>query len=164
MDWQQTTFDPGMNPIFLGLVRAPGSLDDEAIENKRPATERNIAILETCLSQRSLIAGDTFGMADLTLAPPRHRWFNLPIARTLRRHFERWYERLVDGPAAREVSTLPITRGRRRAISAGSVSTAKDMTATRPGKALAWRGRSSAQATGAQRTTGAAERGPRSRP
>jgi glutathione S-transferase len=109
MDWQQTTFNPGMNPIFIGLVRAPGSLDDTAIEKRRLETERNIAILETRLTEHPYITGGTFGMADLVLAPPLHRWLNLPIARTARPHVERWYERLIDRPAARKFLSLPIT-------------------------------------------------------
>lgn len=109
MDWQQTTFNPGMNPVFIGLVRAPGSLDDKAIDKGRLETERNVAILETRLAQHRYISGDAFGMADLVLAPPLHRWLNLPITRASRPAIEQWYAQLMERPSARKFLTLPIT-------------------------------------------------------
>jgi glutathione S-transferase len=109
MDWQQTTFNPAMNPIFLGLVRQPGSRDGKEIEKMRLATEHNIAMIEARLAQAPFIGGATFGMADLVLAPPLHRWFNLPVARTPRLHLDRWYGRLMDRATAAKILTLPIS-------------------------------------------------------
>jgi glutathione S-transferase len=109
MDWQQTTFNPAMTPIFLGLVRKPGAVDAKEIEKMRLATERNAAILEARLAQVPFISGAAFGMADLVLAPPLHRWLNLPVARVPRPSVERWYAQVRERPSARKFLTLPIT-------------------------------------------------------
>jgi glutathione S-transferase len=109
MDWQQTTFNPSMNPIFISLVRKHGSRDDKTIEKLLLATEQNAAMLEALLSRQPFISGETFAMADIVLAPPLHRWLNLPVAREPRPALELWYERLMRRPAARKVLTLPIS-------------------------------------------------------
>ncbi len=109
MDWQQTTFNPDMNPIFIVLVRKSRARDPETIEKLRLASERNAAIVDALLARRPFISGSTFGMADLVLAPPLHRWLNLPIERSPRPHLDRWYGALMARPAAKKVLTLPIT-------------------------------------------------------
>ena len=109
MDWQQTTFNPSMNPIFIALIRGSKPRDDQAIEKQRQASERNAAILDERLARHPFISGQTFGMADLVLAPPLHRWLNLPVARSPQPHLERWYSALMTRPAARKILTLPIT-------------------------------------------------------
>jgi glutathione S-transferase len=108
MDWQQTTFNPSMNPIFITLVRKHGSRDEKTIEKLRLASDENAAMLEARLTQRPFISGEAFGAADIVLAPPLHRWLNLPVAREARPALELWYERLMRRPAARKVLTLPI--------------------------------------------------------
>jgi glutathione S-transferase len=108
MDWQQTTFNPSMNPIFVALVRNPGRRDEQTIEKLRAASDHNAGIVESRLAEHPFISGDAFGMADLALAPPLHRWLHLPVARSPRPHLERWYARLMDRPASSKVLTLPI--------------------------------------------------------
>jgi len=109
MDWQQTTFNPDMNPIFVTLVRKSRPRDADAIEKLRLASERNAAIVDSLLAQQPFISGGIFGMADLVLAPPLHRWLNLPVERSPRPHLDRWYEALTARPAAKRVLTLPIS-------------------------------------------------------
>ena len=109
MDWQQTTFNPNMNPIFITLVRKSHARDAESIDKLRLASERNALILDALLAKQPFVSGGTFGMADLVLAPPLHRWLNLPVERSPRPHLDRWYERLMARPAAKKVLTLPIS-------------------------------------------------------
>ncbi|HWG04748.1 MAG TPA: glutathione S-transferase family protein [Beijerinckiaceae bacterium] len=108
MDWQQTTFNPDMNPIFVTLVRKSRACDDETIEKLRLASERNAAIVDALLARRPFISGNIFGMADLVLAPPLHRWLNLPVERSPGPKLDRWYDALMTRPAAKKVLTLPI--------------------------------------------------------
>jgi glutathione S-transferase len=110
MDWQQTTLNPGMTPVFWGLVRTPPEQRDQAaIAKGIEQTAAAFAILDKALSGRAYITGDTFTVGDIPVGCGTHRWLNLPIARAKLPNVERWYASLMTRPAARKVLITPLT-------------------------------------------------------
>jgi glutathione S-transferase len=110
MDWQATTLNPTMVPAFAGLVRTPPEKRDmKAIEQSRAKTDVAVGLLDARLEGRDYIAGGTYSMADIALAPIMHRWLNMPCERTPRPQVERWYASLMSRPACVKVLTLPVT-------------------------------------------------------
>lgn len=110
MDWQTATLSGAMGPGFMGLVRTPPEKRNaDAIAASVATTTRLVAMLDAQLAGRDYVAGDAYTMADITLAPIMHRWFNMPCARAAAPHAERWYAGLMQRPACARVLTLPIT-------------------------------------------------------
>jgi glutathione S-transferase len=110
MDWMIAELQPALNPGFRMLLRTPPEQRDLAlIETAIARTEALMAILDAHLAQRSYLANERFGMADIAVAPGAHRWLNLPVTRTPRPHVERWYEVVSARPAAKPALPVPIS-------------------------------------------------------
>lgn len=110
MDWMQSSLQPAMTPAFWGAVRkVPEHADPAKIAASVAKTEQMMEILDHHLSNRSFLAGERFGMADITVGCGAHRWFNMPLERSPRPHVQRWYEMLFARPAAKPALALPVT-------------------------------------------------------
>jgi glutathione S-transferase len=110
MDWQATEFSPGLRDAFWQLIRTPlperqAAVIDASVRRCEPL----LAILDEALAGKSFLTGDSFTMADIPVGCTVHRWFGLPIERIGRPNVERWYARLKQRPAARQVLDLPLT-------------------------------------------------------
>ncbi|MDB5569931.1 MAG: glutathione S-transferase-like protein [Hyphomicrobiales bacterium] len=108
MDWQLTTLLAPINVLFLPLVRAPGTGDPKSFDAARATCERNFGELDALLARQPFVTGDAFGMADCTMAPVAHRWFNLPMERQPRPHLEAWYAGVRARPSSK-VLELPLS-------------------------------------------------------
>jgi len=101
MDWMLSELQPAMTPAFWNLIRTPAEKRDPAvIEASIAKTEAKLDILEAHLSNRTYLAGERFGMADITLAPGAHRWRNMPLPQKERPHLARWFAQVSARPAA----------------------------------------------------------------
>ncbi|POR54218.1 glutathione S-transferase family protein [Bosea psychrotolerans] len=110
MDWMISELQPSMTPAFWGLVRKmPGHTGPDVIAASIAKTEAKMDILEAHLATRSFLAGERFGMADITVGCGAHRWLNMPVERRVRPHLQRWYETLFERPAAKPALPLPIS-------------------------------------------------------
>jgi glutathione S-transferase len=109
MEWQAQTFAPAFNAIFHGLVRSPGSRPRQEIDEAIAKSEQMAAILDAHLAGRAYVAGERFSVGDIATGCAAHRWFNLPIERETRPHMRRWYEALLERPAAAKVLVTPLT-------------------------------------------------------
>ncbi len=110
MDWQTTALGPAMSAAFHGLVRSPNlAHDPAAIEASRGKTQALVDILERHLAERHWLAGDGFTMAEFTLGPALHRWFNMPIERPSTPKLRQWYAAVMDRAGSRKVLTVPIS-------------------------------------------------------
>ena len=110
MDWQQTTLQPDMTPIFWNLVRTPESQRDmAAVRAAAERVGRSWQILDAHLASRRFVAGDAFTMGDIPVGCTAHRWLNLPIERPELPHLAAWYERLCERPAYRRYVRQPMT-------------------------------------------------------
>lgn len=104
MDWQGVTFNPGLNPAFVQLVRtAPEKRDAAAIETARAATEKRLHLLDQHLAHHRYVTGDNFTMGDIPLGCSVDRWMKLPLPRETHPHVERWYASLRTHAGARQV-------------------------------------------------------------
>lgn len=109
MDWMNTSLQPALTPAFWQLVRTPEDKRDAAvIEDSIARTEAKLDILEAHLAGRTYLAGERFGMADLTVAPGAHRWFNMPVPQKDWPNLRRWYRHVAARPAAGPALPLPI--------------------------------------------------------
>ena len=109
MDWMISELQPAMTPAFWGLIRkVPEQSSPAIIEASIAKTEAKMDILEAHLASRSFLAGDRFGMADITVGTGAHRWLNMPLQRAARPNLQRWYETIAARPAAGPALPLPI--------------------------------------------------------
>ena len=109
MDWMISELQPAMTPAFWGLVRtAPEQRDAAVIEASIARAEAKMDILESHLGHRSFLAGERFGMADITVGCGAHRWLNMPVERAERPHVRRWYDAISARPAAQPALLLPV--------------------------------------------------------
>jgi glutathione S-transferase len=109
MDWQATEFSPVLRDAFWQLIRTPQAARQPAlIEQSIRRSETMLAILDEALADKDFLAGPSFTMADIPVGCTVHRWLGLPIDRIRRANVDKWYERIMNRPAARQVLTLPL--------------------------------------------------------
>lgn len=109
MDWMSTSLQPALTPAFWQLLRTPEDKRDAAvIQDSIAKTEAKLDILEAHLVGRTYLAGERFGMADITLAPGAHRWLNMPVPQKDWPNLRRWYQHVAARPAAAPALPLPI--------------------------------------------------------
>ena len=109
MDWQQTSHNPSLTTVFWNLVRSPGAVAPTDFDAACAKIERAMDILEEALARSPWLGGEAFTMADCALAPGVHRYLHLPMERKQRPHLARWYEAVLQRPAATPVLLLPLT-------------------------------------------------------
>lgn len=109
MDWQATTGQTMMGPVFLGLIRTPEAQRDMAAI---AASVQGLAGLTQLLDDqladgRAYLTGDTFTMGDLAIGCMVHRWYALPIERPERARLAAWFERVRVRPGAQAALVPP---------------------------------------------------------
>lgn len=110
MDWMLSELQPSMTPAFWGLIRkTPGYTDQASIDASIARAEAKLDILEAHLAGRSYLAGERFGMADITVAPGAHRWLHMPVPQKDWPNIRRWYQHVSARPAAGPALPLPIS-------------------------------------------------------
>jgi glutathione S-transferase len=110
MDWQQTTLCGAGRGAFIQLMRtAPDQRSPDAIAQSVAAMEPLMARIDEHLSRHAFMAGDKFTMADIPVVCEVHRWRGLPIERGARPHIDRWYQAIVQHPAAHGVLDIPLS-------------------------------------------------------
>ena len=110
MDWQATTFNPGIAPAFWHLIRyAPEARDAAVVETARVGSEIKLAILDAHLASNEFVGGSQFTMADIPLGCSVDRWYKLPLAHAAHPHVERWYARLRARAGAKQVVELALS-------------------------------------------------------
>ena len=110
LDWSNTTFWPAIRTLFLGLIRtAPEKRDAQAIETSRRMTAEAVGIMDARLQSRDYLAGKSFSVGDIALGCGIWRWIALPIERPAMPNVQRWFDRLAQRPAYRDVVMQPLT-------------------------------------------------------
>ena len=110
MDWQLTTLNAVMVPIFFGIVRTPEADRDPAtIENAVTTAVPKWEIVERYLDGQSFLGGDSLSIGDLPVGIWAYRWFSMPIERPSMPNVEEWYRRLCERPAYREHIMIPLS-------------------------------------------------------
>jgi len=103
MDWMVTVIIPQLIPVFLGLIRTtPEERDNDAITASANAMSKHWKILDSHLSDRPFISGDSLTIADIPLGCACYRYYEMDIPHPTRVNLEAWYERLKALSAFRE--------------------------------------------------------------
>lgn len=110
MEWQSTTIQPLLTPIFWGLVRTPVEQRNmAAIESAAEKLGKTFTILDRRLDGRRFILGARLTMADIALGAAAYRWYGLTVAHPRHFHLRAWYERLSGREAFRRHVMVPLT-------------------------------------------------------
>ena len=110
MDWQLSTFNSTIVPLFWNLVRTPADKrDPKAVEAALDKTIKAWQLVEDCLASNRFLAGGEFSLGDIPLGVWAYRWFNLPIERPAQPHLTSWYERLKQRKPYQTHIMIPLT-------------------------------------------------------
>ena len=110
MDWQLSTFNPAIVPLFWGLIRTPEEKRDKAaIEASLRKTIKAWEIVETQLAKAGYLAGNEFSLGDIPLGVWAYRWYNLPISRPDFKNVKSWYDRLCQREPYKTHIMIPVT-------------------------------------------------------
>ena len=110
MDWQQTTIQPDMNPIFWNLVRTPEPQRDmAAVKAAAERIGRSWQILDAHLAGHRFVAGDSLTMGDIPVGCHWWRYANLPVEKPSLPNLERWGKELHGRDGYRREVALPLT-------------------------------------------------------
>jgi len=110
MDWQLSTFNPAIVPLFWGLIRTPEEKRDKAVMDA--ALQKTInawKIVDDQLARASYLAGNEFSLGDIPLGVWAYRWYNLPISRPDFRNVKSWYDRLCRREPYKSHIMIPVT-------------------------------------------------------
>jgi glutathione S-transferase len=110
MDWQLSTLNPAIVPLFWNLIRTPADKrDPKTIQNALEKTTAAWQMVENQLLQGPFVAGDQLSLGDIPVGVWAYRWFNLPIERPKLPNLENWYERLKRRKPYQAHIMLPLT-------------------------------------------------------
>ena len=110
MDWQLTTLQPVVTPVFWGLVRTPPEKRDMAlIQASTGKLNDAMTLLDGHLAGRPFVAGDALSMGDIPVGCACWRWANLAIARPELLNIAAYRARLETRPGYRAHVMLPLT-------------------------------------------------------
>jgi glutathione S-transferase len=95
MDWQLSTFNGAIVPLFWNLIRTPADKrDPKAVQGAFEKTTNAWQMVEDQLGKSQYLGGGEFSLGDIPLGVWAYRWFNLPIERPKMARIENWYESL----------------------------------------------------------------------
>ena len=95
MDWQLSTFNGAIVPLFWNLIRTPpDKRDPKAVQGALEKTTKAWQTVEDQLAKGPYLGGDEFSLGDIPLGVWAYRWFNLPIERPKMAKIENWYKEL----------------------------------------------------------------------
>ncbi len=110
MDWQVTTLQPLLHPIFWGLIRTPESERNmAAITSAAEAIQPLWQLFDEHLSKSRFVAGDTFSMGDIPLGCTYWRYSNMEVERPSLPNVQLWFAELKKREAYRRHVMLPVT-------------------------------------------------------
>lgn len=115
MDWAQTRLYPEANRLFWRLIRTPDA--DQNAEKIAAGTQllnTYMDKLNTQLSGKTYLCGETLTMADIVAGSTLYRYFEMQIERPQLGNVERFYETLEKRVAYRQAVMVPFDdlRGR----------------------------------------------------
>jgi glutathione S-transferase len=110
MDWQLSSFNATIVPLFWNLVRTPPEKRDaKAVESALEKTSKAWQTVEKELSENRFLAGEEFSLGDIPLGVWAYRWFSLPIERPDQPNVRRWYEQLKQRKAYQSYIMIPLS-------------------------------------------------------
>src|SRR5688572_3902246 len=99
MDWQLSTLNPVIVPLFWNLVRTPADKrDPDVVKTALEKSSNAWQIVDRHLSDSKYLAGDSLTLGDIPIGIWAYRWFNLPVDRPKLANLDGWYSRLCERP------------------------------------------------------------------
>jgi glutathione S-transferase len=110
MDWQLSTFNAAIVPLFWNLIRTPeDKRDPKAVQTALEKTTKAWQTVENHLAQTRYLGGDEFSLGDIPLGVWAYRWFNLPTERPNLPKIGDWYERLKQRKPYQKHIMIPLS-------------------------------------------------------
>ena len=110
MDWQATMFWPALRPLFIELIRTPPANRDATVISRAEALSLAAArMLDSRLSDRTFLAGESFSFGDIPAATTVHRWYALDIHHPELPNLQRWYDLMKQRRPFQEVVMTPLS-------------------------------------------------------
>jgi glutathione S-transferase len=110
MDWQLSTFNAAIVPLFWSLVRTPEDKRDlKTIQGALDKTIKAWQLVEDYLAVNRYLGGEEFSLGDIPLGVWAYRWFNLPLQRPSLPNIESWYERLKQRKPYQTYIMIPLS-------------------------------------------------------
>jgi glutathione S-transferase len=111
MDWQLSTANLAITPVFWGLIRTPPEKrDHKAIDAGKAKSGEAMKIMDEQLAKTRYLAGDKFTYGDIPLGPFAYRYFRLVTEHPPFPNAERWYAEICARPAFKQhVLDVPFT-------------------------------------------------------
>jgi glutathione S-transferase len=110
MDWQLSTFNATIVPLFWNLVRTPpDKRDPKAVQAALEKTGKAWQLVEKQLAQNRFLAGEEFSLGDIPLGVWAYRWFSLPIERPEHANIMRWYNQLKQRKPYQTYIMIPLS-------------------------------------------------------
>ncbi|WFQ81442.1 glutathione S-transferase family protein [Xenorhabdus sp. SF857] len=109
MDWVGCNLFAPIKQFVISFIRTPADQrDPKIIAQSVTEIEKWLKIVDDTLSNQQYLAGDKFGMADISLAPLAYLWLNVEIERPSLPNLERWYQLLTERPAFKKIVMIEI--------------------------------------------------------
>jgi glutathione S-transferase len=109
LDWQFGYAD-AQREAFKQIVRTPEPERDAAlIKASVEQSAKQLAILETYLSETPWLSGAEFGIGDIPMGVYAYTWFNLPIERPDFPALAAWYTRIRGRPGFTDQVGIPLS-------------------------------------------------------
>jgi glutathione S-transferase len=104
MDWQLSTLNGGITPLYIGIIRTPADQrDPRAIAALEQRVRGYFETLDGALVDTPYLVGNQLTLADIVLGIFAYRWYTLDIQRGAElTRLHAWYERLQERPAFRQ--------------------------------------------------------------
>ena len=100
LDWQLGTVMPGLNPVFLGLVRTPPEKrDNAAIKAGETRLIKAFQSLDQHLSEKNYVTLNKFTVADIAIGCAVNRWYLIDTDHPTLPRLHSWFENLKSRPA-----------------------------------------------------------------
>lgn len=110
MDWQLSTFNGTIVPLFWNLIRTPADKRDlKAVQSALEKTNKAWQTVEDQLAKTRYLGGETFSLGDIPLGVWAYRWFNLPIERPNFPKIRDWYEDLKQREPYQKYIMIPLS-------------------------------------------------------
>ncbi|HKY08718.1 MAG TPA: glutathione S-transferase [Candidatus Binatia bacterium] len=110
MDWQLSTFNAAIVPLFWNLIRTPeDKRDPKAVQTALEKTTKAWQTVEDQLARTRYLGGEDFSLGDIPLGVWAYRWFNLPIERPAFPKISDWYGRLKERKPYQKHIMIPLS-------------------------------------------------------
>ena len=110
MDWQLSTFNAAIVPLFWALIRTPeDKRDPKAIQAAIEKTTNAWQMVENQLAKTAYLGANEFSLGDIPLGVWAYRWFNLPIEHPNFPKIRNWYDHLKQRKPYQTHIMIPMT-------------------------------------------------------